>query len=82
MPDLGQVPEHDPGIVAVGFVAVITVAELAAIWNRRLADSTAVALVAWRDGQPIGSVLARQDPDFPEGQIAGLYVLPAVDPRS
>jgi GNAT superfamily N-acetyltransferase len=54
-----------------------TVAELEAIWNHRLADPTAVAMVAWRDGQPVGSVLARQDPDFPEGQIAGLYVLPA-----
>jgi GNAT superfamily N-acetyltransferase len=54
-----------------------TVAELAAIWAGRLADPTAVALVARRDGQPVGSVLARQDPDFPGGQIAGLYVLPA-----
>jgi GNAT superfamily N-acetyltransferase len=51
--------------------------ELTAIWTRRLADPTAVALVARRDGRPVGSVLARADPDFPEGQIVGLHVLPA-----
>jgi hypothetical protein len=26
VPDLGQVPEHDPGIVAFGLVAVVAVA--------------------------------------------------------
>jgi GNAT superfamily N-acetyltransferase len=52
-----------------------SVAELEAIWAERLADPTAVALVAWRAGRPVGSVMARADPDFPGGQLAGLHVL-------
>ena len=31
--------------------------------------------MATRDGRPVGSVLTRADPDFPEGQLAGLHVL-------
>lgn len=53
-----------------------TVAELQAIWAKRLADPTAVALVARRGGRPVGSVMARADPDFPGGQLVGLHVLP------
>jgi len=52
-----------------------TVASLAEIWASRLTAPTAVALVATRDGRPVGSVLTRADPDFPEGQLAGLHVL-------
>jgi ribosomal protein S18 acetylase RimI-like enzyme len=54
-----------------------TVAELETIWAERLADRTAVALLASRDGRPAGSVMARADPDFGEGQIVGLHVLPS-----
>ena len=53
-----------------------TVAQLQAEWTERLADPTAVALVASRDARPVGSVMARADPEFPEGQIVGLHVLP------
>ena len=52
-----------------------TAASLAEVWASRLTDPTAVALVATRDGRPVGSVLTRADPDFPEGQLAGLHVL-------
>lgn len=54
-----------------------TIADLQAIWATRLADPTAVALLASRDGQPTGSVMARADPQFGEGQIVGLHVLPS-----
>lgn len=53
-----------------------TIAELQATWAARLADPTAVALLASREGQPAGSVMARADPQFGEGQIVGLHVLP------
>lgn len=52
------------------------IAELQATWTARLADPTAVALLASRDGQPAGSVMARADPQFGEGQLVGLHVLP------
>jgi ribosomal protein S18 acetylase RimI-like enzyme len=55
-----------------------TVAELQAIWTIRLADPTAVAVLASRDGRPAGSVMARADPQFNEGQIIGLHVLPSL----
>lgn len=54
-----------------------TVAELRRLWAERLADPTAVALVAFRGDWPVGSVMARADPDFPGGQLAGLHVLPS-----
>jgi ribosomal protein S18 acetylase RimI-like enzyme len=54
-----------------------TAADLRAIWVTRLADPTAAVLLASRDGQPAGSVMARADPGFGEGQIAGLHVLPS-----
>jgi ribosomal protein S18 acetylase RimI-like enzyme len=54
-----------------------TVAELRAVWTARLADPTAIALVASRDGLPAGSVMSRADPQFGEGQIVGLHVLPS-----
>jgi ribosomal protein S18 acetylase RimI-like enzyme len=55
-----------------------TVAELQAMWTTRLADPTATALLASRDGgQPAGSVMARADPQFGEGEIVGLHVLPS-----
>jgi GNAT superfamily N-acetyltransferase len=54
-----------------------TVAELEAVWTTRLADPTAVALVARCDGRPTGSVMARADPEFAEGEIVGLHVLPS-----
>lgn len=54
-----------------------TVAELQAVWGKRLADPTAAALIACRDGRPVGSVMARADPDFPDGQLVGLHVLPS-----
>lgn len=55
-----------------------TIAELEALWAARLADPTAVALVARHDGRPVGSVMACADPEFAEGEIVGLHVLPAV----
>lgn len=54
-----------------------TVAELQATWTTRLADPTAIALLASRNGQPAGSVMARADPEFGEGQVLGLHVLPS-----
>jgi GNAT superfamily N-acetyltransferase len=54
-----------------------TVDMLARTWAARLADPTAVVLLATRDGRPVGSVLARADPQFPGGQLAGLHVLPS-----
>jgi GNAT superfamily N-acetyltransferase len=55
-----------------------TIAELQATWTGWLADPAAVALLATRDGQPAGSIVARADPAFGEGKIAGLHVLPSV----
>jgi GNAT superfamily N-acetyltransferase len=54
-----------------------TVAELQAVWITRLADPSAVALLASCDGQPAGSVMACAGPRFSEGQIVGLHVLPS-----
>jgi ribosomal protein S18 acetylase RimI-like enzyme len=53
-----------------------TFTELENTWIRRLARPDAVALVASQNGRPVGSVLARADPRFTGGQIAGLHVLP------
>ena len=53
-----------------------TIAELQAIWAERLSDPTAVVLAACRGDRPVGSVMARTDPDFPGGQLVGLHVLP------
>lgn len=89
--DVTIVPRADPGVIAALHQATVavayreyfpdspppTVAELHAIWAERLADPTAVALVACRAGQPVGSVMARADPDFPGGQLVGLHVLPS-----
>ncbi|HEV3381918.1 MAG TPA: GNAT family N-acetyltransferase [Trebonia sp.] len=46
-------------------------------WTSKLADPTAVALLATVDGRPAGMVLARADRRFPGGEMAGLHVLPA-----
>lgn len=54
-----------------------TLAELQTTWAARLADPTAVALLASRDGRPVGSVMTRTDPKFGEGEIVGLHVLPS-----
>jgi ribosomal protein S18 acetylase RimI-like enzyme len=54
-----------------------TVTGLRTIWAARLADPTAMALVACHGGRPVGSVMARADPEFGEGQVIGLHVLPA-----
>lgn len=89
--DVAIVPCADAGVIAAIHQATVaiayrgyfpdspppTVAELQAIWRKRLADSTAVALVACRGGRPVGSVMARADPDFPGGQLTGLHVLPS-----
>jgi len=46
-------------------------------WIDRLSDPTATAFVARSEGEPLGTVLIRADPDFEgEGQIVGLHVLP------
>jgi GNAT superfamily N-acetyltransferase len=88
--DVAIVPCADAGVIAALHQATVavayreyfpgspppTVAELAAIWAERLADPTAVALVACRGARPVGSVMARADPDFPGGQLVGLHVLP------
>jgi len=52
-----------------------TADELRAVWATRLADPTAIAFLASRDDQPAGSVMARADPQFGDGQIVGLHVL-------
>lgn len=83
------VPCTDAGVIAALHQATVavayreyfpgspppTVAELRATWAERLADPTAAALVACRGGRPVGSVMARADPDFPGGQLTGLHVL-------
>jgi len=88
--DVAIVPCADAGVIAALHQATVavayreyfpdspppTVAGLRAIWAQRLADPTAVALAACRGGRPVGSVLARADPDFPGGQLVGLHVLP------
>lgn len=53
-----------------------TAAGLLLAWESRLADPTAVALVATRDGRPVGSVLARANHEFGEGELSALHVLP------
>jgi GNAT superfamily N-acetyltransferase len=87
--DVAIVPCADAGVIAALHQATVavayreyfpdspppTVAELQAIWAERLADPAAVALVACRGGRPAGSVMARADPEFPGGQLAGLHVL-------
>ncbi len=88
--DVAIVPSADAGVIAALHQATVavayreyfpdspppTIAELQAIWAQRLADPTAVALAACRGGQPVGSVMARADPDFPGGQLVGLHVFP------
>lgn len=54
-----------------------TADELTEEWVSRLADPTAVALLATVDGQPAGSVVARADRRFPGGELAALHVLPS-----
>jgi GNAT superfamily N-acetyltransferase len=52
-------------------------ADLAVIWEERLADPSATALAARKDGRILGTVAIRRDPDFVcEGQLIGLHVLP------
>jgi GNAT superfamily N-acetyltransferase len=53
-----------------------TADQLAGEWDTRLADPTAVALLATVDGRPAGSVIARADKRFPGGEMAALHVLP------
>lgn len=82
----------DPAVIAAVHEATVAVAyrpyfpdsppptraELRGIWGERLADPTAVALVAYSSGRPVGAVMARADPEFPgEGQILGLHVVPS-----
>jgi GNAT superfamily N-acetyltransferase len=83
-------PSADVAVIAALRHAAITVAyrgyfpHTPATRDRRaaghmgahLADPTAVALLASRDGQSAGSVMARADPQLGEGQIVGLRVLP------
>jgi hypothetical protein len=75
--DVTIVPCADAGVIAALHRATVAVAyreyfpdsppptfaELQAIWAQRLADPTAVALVACRGARPVGSVMARADPD-------------------
>jgi len=96
VPDVAIVPCADTGVIAALHRATVavayreyfpdspppTIAELQAIWAERLADPTAMALVACRAGRPAGSVMARADPDFPGGQLVGLHVLPTEWGRS
>jgi hypothetical protein len=84
--DVAIVPCADAGVIAALHRATVAVAyrdyfpgspppavaELEVIWAERLADPTAMALVACRGGRPVGSVMARADPDFPGGQLTGL----------
>ncbi len=56
-----------------------TIQELAFIWQERLADPTSRGFAASLDGETVGIVVVRRDPDFdPEGQLLGLHVLPDV----
>jgi ribosomal protein S18 acetylase RimI-like enzyme len=92
MPQLVINETHDPGLLASIHAETVNVAyagffpagdipptvdEHRATWEVRLADPTAIALVARVAGRPVGSVMARRDPDLPDrGQITGLHVLP------
>lgn len=53
-----------------------TADQLTGEWVSRLADPTAVALLAIEDGRPVGSVVARADRQLPGGEMAALHVLP------
>jgi ribosomal protein S18 acetylase RimI-like enzyme len=54
-----------------------TLRDLTHLWEERLADPTADAFAVARNGEPVGTVAVRQDPDFDsEGQLLGLHVLP------
>ena len=80
----------DAAVLASLHVATVTVAyrsffpgspppaidDIRAMWEARLSDPTAVAFAALFDGRPVGSVMVRADPSFPEGQLVGLHVLP------
>lgn len=83
----------DPAVIAAVHSATVSVAyrpyfpdsppptevELRGEWGERLADPSAVALVAYLSGQAVGSVMARADPEFPgEGEIVGLHVVPSL----
>jgi RimJ/RimL family protein N-acetyltransferase len=54
-----------------------TLCDVTQLWEERLADPTASAFAVWRDGEAVGTVAVRQDPDFDgEGQLLGLHVVP------
>jgi GNAT superfamily N-acetyltransferase len=53
-----------------------TAAELREQWVSRLADPTAVALLATVAGRPAGAVLTRADARCHGGELAALHVLP------
>ena len=51
--------------------------DLTLLWEERLKDSTATAFAASVDGEVVGTVAVRKDPDFDsESQLLGLHVLP------
>ena len=51
--------------------------DLTLLWEERLNDSTATAFAASVDGEVVGTVAVRKDPDFDsESQLIGLHVLP------
>jgi GNAT superfamily N-acetyltransferase len=57
--------------------AAPTIDELTSLWAERLADPTAVTMLASRAGREIGTVTVRRDPEFDgQGQLLGLHVLP------
>lgn len=51
--------------------------DLTLMWEERLADPSATALPAIKEGRVLGTVAVRRDPDFAgEGQLIGLHVMP------
>jgi GNAT superfamily N-acetyltransferase len=92
MADIVVIPSTDTALIAALHHATVTVAyrgffpdsnspptvaELRGIWTARLTHPGASALIAWCGGRPVGSVMARTAPQYGEGEIVGLHVLPS-----
>ena len=91
MDEIGIAPSTDAEVIAGLHAATVGVAyrgffpeappptadELRPVWESWLEDPTALALVATTGGRPVGSVLARANREFGEGELAALHVLPA-----
>ena len=90
MDDIAITPSTDAEVIAGLHAATVrvayrdffpggqppTAAALRLAWESRLADPTAMALVATSGGRPVGSVLTRANHEFGEGELSALHVLP------